>query len=58
VNGYIVPVRDPHAIRERLVHLAKNPALLRRMGHAAKKTVAHLTLRSFRENYVTRVKAL
>jgi glycosyltransferase involved in cell wall biosynthesis len=39
VNGYVVPARDPEAIRERLAHLVAHPALLRKMGHAARESM-------------------
>jgi glycosyltransferase involved in cell wall biosynthesis len=38
-NGYVVPVRDPEAIRDRLAHLASHPAVLREMGRAARETM-------------------
>ncbi len=58
VNGYIVPPRDPAAIRERLVHLANSPALLRRMGAAARDTASRFTLTAFRESWAKRLEAL
>jgi glycosyltransferase involved in cell wall biosynthesis len=53
VNGYIVPAADSDAIRDRLAHLAANPALLREMGHAARIAAASLTFERFRERYQT-----
>lgn len=38
-NGYIVPARDPDAIRERLAYLAAHPAALREMGRQARETM-------------------
>jgi len=38
-NGYVVPARDPEAIRDRLAHLAAHPALLKTMGRAARETM-------------------
>ena len=38
-NGYIVPPRDPEAIRDRLAHMAAHPALVREMGRAARETM-------------------
>ncbi len=38
-NGYVVPARDPEAIRDRLAHLAAHPALLKKMGHAARESM-------------------
>lgn len=57
-NGYIVPVRDVAALRERLAELAANPALRRAMGRAAKGTAQQLTLDAFRRSYVPRLEAL
>jgi glycosyltransferase involved in cell wall biosynthesis len=47
VNGYVVPPRDPGAIRERLEYLMSRPALLREMGNAARETMSQLTPRNF-----------
>lgn len=38
-NGFVVPARDPEAIRDRLAHLAAHPALVKKMGHAARETM-------------------
>ena len=35
VNGFLVPIRDPEAIAEKLVYLAGNPDAQRAMGQAA-----------------------
>jgi glycosyltransferase involved in cell wall biosynthesis len=58
VNGYVVPAADAGAIRERLVHLAGSPDLVRRMGAAARATAKRLTLASFRESWANRLEAL
>jgi glycosyltransferase involved in cell wall biosynthesis len=42
VEGFIVPIRDPDALRERLQQLADDPALQRRMSEAALLRVRHL----------------
>lgn len=47
-NGYVVPAGDSQAISDRLAHLAGNPALLRRMGQAARETARQLTMENFR----------
>lgn len=39
VNGFIVPIRSPHLIAERLRQLRDDTALARRMGEAAASTV-------------------
>ena len=35
VEGYLVPIRDPEAIRDRLCYLADHPDVRRRLGEAA-----------------------
>jgi glycosyltransferase involved in cell wall biosynthesis len=47
-NGYIVPGGDVDAIRDRLAYLAQHPALVKRMGTAARETARALTLDRFR----------
>jgi starch synthase len=42
VEGFIVPIRDPDALREKLQQLADDPALQQRMGEAALLRVQHL----------------
>ena len=50
-NGYIVPVRDLDALRDRITHLARNPSQLRAMGRAARESMRALTFEKFRERY-------
>jgi glycosyltransferase involved in cell wall biosynthesis len=57
-NGFVVPPRDVHAIREKLDFLAANPAKLRAMGTAAAESVKSLTLENFRNALVPRALAL
>jgi glycosyltransferase involved in cell wall biosynthesis len=57
-NGYVVPAADSEAIRDRLAHLANNPALLREMGRAARETARSLTFEKFRERYVSCLNSL
>jgi len=38
-SGYVIPAQDPEAIRDRLAHLAAHPALLKKMGHAARESM-------------------
>ena len=52
VNGYVVPPRDPDAIRDRLEYLMDHPSQLREMGRAARATMAKLTLGHFRQSYI------
>jgi len=39
VEGFIVPIRDPAAIREKILYLYENPEIRRRMGTAATNRV-------------------
>jgi glycosyltransferase involved in cell wall biosynthesis len=48
VNGYVIPPRDVSAIRDRLVQLAKDPGLVRKLGAAARQTIQSLTAERFR----------
>jgi glycosyltransferase involved in cell wall biosynthesis len=41
-EGYIVPIRDPEAIREKVLHLYRNPGLREEMGRAALRRVKEL----------------
>jgi glycosyltransferase involved in cell wall biosynthesis len=42
VEGFIVPIRNPEAIREKMLHLYENPILCERMGLAALRRVQAL----------------
>lgn len=42
VEGFIVPIRDPQALTNRMQQLAEDPALQRRMSEAALLRVQHL----------------
>jgi glycosyltransferase involved in cell wall biosynthesis len=57
-NGYVVPAGQSGPIAERLERLYHDPALVRRMGEAARRTAAELTLARFRELYIPRLLAL
>jgi len=52
VNGYIVDPTDRTMLSDRLLHLAKNPALVKQMGAAARKAVQGMTLDSVRKHYM------
>lgn len=39
VNGFLVPVRDPHALADAIEKLVKNPELRRQMGKASRQIV-------------------
>ena len=49
VDGFLVPVRDPSAIRDRLRLLHGDPERVREMGNAARKRVAEFTWDSYEE---------
>jgi glycosyltransferase involved in cell wall biosynthesis len=56
VSGYLVPPGDDHALGERLLALARDPALRRRMGEAGRRWVLETNAREvvfhrFRELY-------
>jgi hypothetical protein len=53
-----VPPGDAAAIRDRLVHLARHPALVREMGAAARRAVAALTPENFRAPLLTKLNEL
>jgi hypothetical protein len=57
-NGYIIPPRDPEAIRDRLLHLSRNPALLRRLGAAARETIQSETPEAFQNFYAAKIQSL
>ncbi len=42
VEGFIVPIRDPKAIREKILYLYENPDVREQMGQAALKKVQSL----------------
>jgi glycosyltransferase involved in cell wall biosynthesis len=47
IDGYIVPIRNPAAIRDRLLSLYENRETLREMGESARKHVADYSWGSF-----------
>ena len=50
-NGYVVEPGDVDALTERLVHLAKHPAVVRELGQCARRTAETLTFHQYRELY-------
>lgn len=58
VSGYIIPPRDRDALADRLLHLSRNPALVRSMGRAARESAMQLTLDAFRTRYIPRLTSL
>jgi glycosyltransferase involved in cell wall biosynthesis len=57
-NGYVVPARDPEAIRDRLAHLASHPAVTREMGRAARETMRSRSSDELRRHYAGALEAL
>jgi len=43
VDGFLVPIRDPYAVAEKLLILYNNPALRREMGDRARERVSKLS---------------
>jgi glycosyltransferase involved in cell wall biosynthesis len=58
VNGFIVPPRDPEAIRERLQWCYDHPERLAALGRAGRETVERYDLNRFRSTYVPLVRCL
>ena len=52
VNGFVVPIRDPKAIFEKLLFLATNPDARRTMGEAAAVTMLKLQPGDFEQGVV------
>jgi len=46
-DGYIVPIRDPDAIRDRLLHLYRHRELARAMGRSAREQVARFSWEAY-----------
>ena len=36
INGFLVPVKDPFALAERMIRLIEDPALMEKMGKASR----------------------
>jgi glycosyltransferase involved in cell wall biosynthesis len=47
VDGFIVPIRDPEAIAERLEYLRANPAARAEMGHSARARALEFTWKAY-----------
>lgn len=58
VDGFIVPIRDPEAIAERLLALHRDPDLGRRVGAAARQRAASFTWHRYGQRVVEVVSAL
>jgi glycosyltransferase involved in cell wall biosynthesis len=57
-NGYIVDAGDSDALRDRLLHLALYPSLLRELGQAARATARLHTFEIFKQRYNCCLQAL
>lgn len=53
VDGFLVPPRDPRAIRDKLLLLKENPDMVRAMGDAARERVAEFTWESYEERVLS-----
>jgi len=58
VDGFIVPIRAPDRIAEKLELLATNPALRAEMGHNAAERAKEYTLEKYRERLVAVLAAI
>jgi alpha-maltose-1-phosphate synthase len=56
VDGFIVPIRDPHAIAEKLLLLAGDSELLRQMSENARARAAELTWKGYQNRTVALVR--
>jgi glycosyltransferase involved in cell wall biosynthesis len=56
--GYLVPIRDPNAIANKLEQLFKNKDLLIEMGKAAKSKALTLSWSNYRERIVEIAKSV
>lgn len=57
-TGFLVPIRSPEAIAEKIAWCADNRALVDGMGIAARKRAAEFTWRAYGETLVSAVRAL
>jgi glycosyltransferase involved in cell wall biosynthesis len=39
INGYLVPIRNPHLLANKIIYLLDNPAIAQKMGRIGKKIV-------------------
>jgi glycosyltransferase involved in cell wall biosynthesis len=51
INGYVVPPEDSDALAARMLHLAENPALRERMGHASALRIRDQTPQKWAEDF-------
>ncbi|MEY2525594.1 MAG: hypothetical protein QOE73_365 [Verrucomicrobiota bacterium] len=58
VTGFLVPIRSPEAIAEKISWCAANRSRISGMGIAARERASHLTWRAYGENVVTAIREL
>lgn len=58
VNGFVVPVGNIEALRERIVWCHQNASRLPAMGKAARQTASEHNLEKFQQNYLPLVRSL
>jgi glycosyltransferase involved in cell wall biosynthesis len=58
VEGFIVPIRDVDALKEKLEWCYQNPDALAEMGKAARKKAESLSWENYRQHLAEKVKAL
>ena len=56
VDGFIVPIRDPEAITQRLLELHEDRALLKQMSDSARERAAQLDWRGCKDRTVEAVR--
>ena len=52
-DGYIVPIRDPEAIREKILHLFQNPDTAKAMGGSARMRVGDFSWEIYEERLIS-----
>jgi glycosyltransferase involved in cell wall biosynthesis len=57
-DGYVVPIRDPDALADRLLRLYRDPALRRDMGESARKFVQQFTWDAYHREVIASYDAL
>jgi glycosyltransferase involved in cell wall biosynthesis len=57
-NGFVIPVRDSHALAERLQQLCRNPNLVHEMSRAAAASATHFSWAAYERRLLKVVNAL
>jgi glycosyltransferase involved in cell wall biosynthesis len=57
-EGFIIPIRDPKAIREKMLYFIDNPVEIKRMGAEARKTATNYSWETVQDAYITIYKEL